>query len=90
MGGQVNIGLIKLIPTRTRKHMVGGWRPVTLLNVSYKVLANALANKIKIMAVKNVWHDQAEFIEGKRILVNPIMVKGRIELAMENGQKVFY
>lgn len=35
----LNQGLIKIIPKNTTKDSVGGWRPITLLSISYKIMA---------------------------------------------------
>lgn len=45
----MNHGLIRLIPKSARKEDPKDWRPITLLNVSYKMVAKALANRIKIL-----------------------------------------
>eukprot|EP00249_Psilotum_nudum_P027281 c34777_g1_i1 orf=123-389(+) len=38
----INSGLIKLIPKNSARQQVGDWRPITLLNTSYKILEKAL------------------------------------------------
>lgn len=45
--GREHIGLIKLIPKEPIRDMVGGWRPITLCNVLYKVLTKSLAKRIE-------------------------------------------
>lgn len=67
---QVNGGFIKFISNGRR--IVGGWRPITLLNLSFKVLSRALSNLIENMAVGVVCLKQAKFIIGFLILDNLI------------------
>ena len=54
MGQSINKGLIKLIPKEEDKTLIINWRPITLLNVSYKILAKVLANRIKEVLAKIV------------------------------------
>jgi hypothetical protein len=39
----LNLALIVLIPKNAAKDSISGWRPITLLNVCYKILAKAIA-----------------------------------------------
>ena len=44
-------GLITLIPKKERDILfVKNWRPLTMLNIDYKILAKALASRLKICA----------------------------------------
>lgn len=44
LGEFINRGIIKLIPKEGDKALIKNWKPITLLNVSYKKLAKALAS----------------------------------------------
>ena len=46
LGHKINQGLIKLLPKDGDKFQVKNWRPITLLNISYKVITKLLANRI--------------------------------------------
>ncbi|XP_059064486.1 uncharacterized protein LOC131856648 [Cryptomeria japonica] len=46
LGPDINKGTIKLLPKEGNKALIKNWRPITLLNVSYKVLAKVLALRL--------------------------------------------
>ena len=46
LGADINEGVIKLLPKRGDKSEVKNWRPMTLLNLSYKIIAKILARHI--------------------------------------------
>jgi hypothetical protein len=45
----VNVGLIKHIPKGIERDLVGGRNPITLLKVSYKIIAKALAQRMRLL-----------------------------------------
>lgn len=58
----LNRGLIKLIPKNSTRNSIRGWRPITLLNVSYKTLAKAVDLHICVVAKKVVWQEETSFL----------------------------
>ncbi|MGI9312030.1 MAG: RNA-directed DNA polymerase, partial [Alphaproteobacteria bacterium] len=60
--------IIKLIPKPGKDPLcVKNWRPISLLNVDYKIAAKCIANRIKGV-IKSVIHvDQTGFIKGRYI-----------------------
>ncbi|GLJ32624.1 hypothetical protein SUGI_0656220 [Cryptomeria japonica] len=46
LGENINKGVIKLLPKGGDKTLVKNWRPITLLNISYKITAKVLARRI--------------------------------------------
>ena len=53
-------GIISLIPKDENNLMVlSNWRPITLLNVDYKILARAIAKRIQTKMPKLIHSDQA-------------------------------
>lgn len=47
LGDIINCGNVKLIPKEGDPKCITNWRPITLLNVSYKLIAKALALKLR-------------------------------------------
>ena len=45
--------------------MLKNWRPVTLLNVDYKILSKAFALRMKDSLTKLIHTDQKEFLHGR-------------------------
>lgn len=72
LDGDINQGIIKLIPKDEDKSLINNWRPITLLNVSYKILAKVLAFRLEKILPKFVCSTQTGFIKGRYILENLI------------------
>ena len=60
-------GVISLIP-KTEKNLlyVKNWRPLTMLNVDYKILATLLARQIKPKLNDLISEDQCGFVQGRQ------------------------
>jgi hypothetical protein len=71
MEDMANVGLIKLIPKRVKRDLVGGWHPIIDLNFSYKILTKALARRIQLLLVHWIVHkEHIGFIKGRFIIDN--------------------
>jgi len=63
-----NDGMIRLIPKPGKNNeQLENWRPITLLNVDYKILSKVMASRIKVVISDIVHPDQAGFIKGRYI-----------------------
>ena len=63
--------IISLIPKTNRDvRYIKNWRPITLLNNDYKILAKALAVTVKPMLCKLIHPSQTGFISGRNISNN--------------------
>jgi hypothetical protein len=63
-------GLIKLIPKKADKRRLKDWRPLTMLNVAYKVIAKLLALRLRLILPLIVAPQQTGFVPGRNILEN--------------------
>lgn len=63
----LNTGLIKLIPKGGDRLETRNYRPLTMLNSVYKVMAKALANRIKDVVGQVVHPKQFGFVQGRSI-----------------------
>ena len=61
-------GIITCIPKdgRDRRHLKN-WRPITLLNVDYKIASSVIANRMKLVLPNVISESQAGFIKGRFI-----------------------
>jgi hypothetical protein len=72
LGRNINSGIIKLIPKEGDKSLIKNWRPITLLNLSYKILAKVMARRLEKILPKFICHSQTGFVKGRFILENLI------------------
>ena len=61
-------GLISLIPKGNKpRDLIKNWRPITLLNIDYKLLAGALANRLKKVLLNLIQNEQKGFLKNRYI-----------------------
>ena len=79
-------GLICLLPKGQKDpSYLKNWRPLTLLNLDYKILAKTLATRIKHFLPSIIGEQQTGFLEGRQITDN--IVKTLDILAFANAKK---
>ena len=64
------------------------WRPITLLNVTYKLLSDEIANRIKSVLTTLIHENQKGFIAGKYIGEN-IRLKGALAVFFQEQKITF-
>ena len=63
-----NQGIITCIPKPIKpRHFLKNWRPISLLNVIYKLMSSVIANRVKSVLDKVISNDQKGFIAGRYI-----------------------
>jgi hypothetical protein len=72
---QMIAAVIKLIPKGGARQLIRNWRPISLLNVTYKIIAKLLSNRIKKVLPRLVGVQQTGFIEGRSIQDNILTLK---------------
>ena len=81
-------GLICLVPKKERpRDEIKGYRPITLLNVAYKIVAGALANRIKEVLVDIIEPEQTAFLRGRFIGDNTRLIYDMIQHLKTIGKK---
>ena len=82
-------GVIFLLPKEDGPlSMLSNWRPITLLNIDYKITSKAIAKRLETVLPNLVHTDQAGFIKGRYIgenirLINDVMEHTKIEKKKE-------
>ena len=73
-------GIISLIPKdENNLTTLSNWRPITLLNVDYKILAKVIAKRIESVLPKLIHSDQTGFIKGRFIGQNVRLLNDLLE-----------
>jgi len=79
-------GIISLIPKAGKdNNYLKNWRPISLLNQDYKLIARVLAERCKIHLSKLVSEDQNGFVPGRYIGLNIHRILNLIELCKSNN-----
>jgi len=62
------LGIITCLPKPGKsKEDIKNWRPISLLNVDYKILSGVIANRLKSVLDSIISHSQKGFISGRYI-----------------------
>ena len=80
-------GILNLIFKKNDKTLLSNWRPITLLNTDYKILAHVLANRLKKVIPKLVNTDQSGYIKGRNICYNIRLIQDVIDYFEENNKE---
>ena len=87
-------GIITCIPKGDkRRDLIKNWRPISLLNVVYKIGSAAIANRIKTMLPELINEDQTGFMSGRyigdnlRLIYDMIVSKCEMSKSVGAGRK---
>ena len=61
------LGMISLLYKSGEREDIKNWRPITLLNVDYKICSKILAERLKIVLPSIIETDQKGFVKGRNI-----------------------
>lgn len=75
---RLNYGLITLIPKLKEANDIKQFRPICLLNVSYKIVTKILANRLTRVADRVINTAQTTFIPGRNILEGLVILYATI------------
>eukprot|EP00253_Pinus_taeda_P020290 PITA_20290 len=87
VGGGTNSTYLTLIPKETNPETFSRFRPISLCNASYKILAKLLANRIKPLLNRLISRNKGGFVEGRHILDNVIQVQEIIHSSNQRKEK---
>jgi ribonuclease HI/exonuclease III len=87
IGGGINSTYLALIPKESNPETFARFRPISLCNASYKILAKLLASRIKPMLKRLISSPQGGFVEGRNILDNVIQVQETLHSSKKRKEK---
>jgi hypothetical protein len=74
MGGATNSSFLALIPKEKGVASFDRFKPITLCNVSYKIMSKIIVNRLKPILKSLILPNQVGFFAGRQIWDNFIMV----------------
>ena len=63
---------------------LGNWRPITLLNTDYKILATVLANRLQKVLTHLISEDQVGYLKGRSGINNARLIQDMIDYSAFN------
>ena len=84
-------GILTLLPKPKKpRDQIGSYRPITLLNCSYKILSGAIANRIKMVIENVIGREQTAFVKGRFAGDNTRLTYDLIHYLKENGKSALF
>ena len=78
--------IITLLPKRDKDtRLLKNWRPISFLNVDYKIMAKCIASRLKLVLTKIISENQCGFMKGRYIRDNIRNLLEVIDLAEEEN-----
>lgn len=85
---ELNINKIALLPKSEDRSRVQNFRPISLLNTLYKIVAKVYANRMKPLLHYWILPSQTGFVPNRCILDNIFLAFEAIEWTLENNQEL--
>jgi exonuclease III len=85
---ELNISKISLLPKSEDRSKIQNYRPISLLNTLYKVVAKVYANRMKPLLHLWILPSQTGFVPNRCILDNIFLAFEAIEWTLESNQKI--
>lgn len=78
---------INLIPKNDNPQGLGEYRPICLIGCVHKILAKALASRLKRVLPNVILNCQSAFLDGRYILDGVVVVSQLVDLAKRNNEE---
>lgn len=85
---ELNVSKIALLPKSEDRSRVQNFRPISLLNTLYKIVAKVYANRMKPLLHNWILPSQTGFVPNRCILDNIFLAFEAIEWTLENKQEL--
>ena len=87
----LNFGIITLVPKVLEANWIQQYRPICLLNVSFKIFTKVATNHINTVSDHVISMTQSAFMEGRNILEGVVILHEMIhEVHRKNLNKVIF
>jgi hypothetical protein len=86
MGGATNSSFLALIPKEHGASTLDRFRPISLCNTSYKIMAKIIANRLNPFLRSLILPNQGGFVAGRQIWDNFILVQEAIHSNNSRGE----
>lgn len=70
----LNFGIITLLPKQEEARKIQQYRPICLLNVSFKIFTKVIANRVALVAQKVIRPSQTAFLPGRNIMEGVVIL----------------
>lgn len=85
---ELNVSKIALLPKTEDRSRIKNFRPISLLNTLYKVIAKIYANRMKPMLHHWILPSQTGFVPNRCILDNIFLAFETLDWTLESNQKI--
>lgn len=89
IGANTNSSFLALIPKETNPTSFSQFRPISLCNLSYKILTKIIANLLKKVLPKLIFSKQGGFMQDRQIVDNKPYFKRRYTQAIAQKEKLW-
>ena len=87
VGGYTNSTFLTLIAKELNPSSFDRFRPISLCNASYKILAKLLANRFKLLLGKLISPLRGGFVKGRHLVDNVIQVQEALHSSLQRKDK---
>eukprot|EP00253_Pinus_taeda_P025817 PITA_25817 len=87
MGSNIKSTHLALIPKDTNPQSFDRFRPISLCNVSYKIITKILANRLKTILPSIISENQGGFVPRRHITDNVILIQEAIHNSISRNEK---
>jgi len=74
IGGSTNSAFLALIPKEKGANTFNRFHPISLCNISYKLITKVISNRLKALLPSIIPENQGGFVQGRQIVDNIILV----------------
>ena len=87
IGGCTNSAFLTLIPKEKGANSFSRFQPISLCNLSYKIITKIIANRLKKFLPRVIPENQGGFIKGRKIQDNILLVQEAIHSSFQNKEE---